>query len=280
MNLKMPTPIKYFIPAAGLLGSWLYQILFHAGLDARGLPDPAHWSHMALLLLTAAVSAVILLSLRTLPQKEAPATHCPTVFGGICCVIGALACLLFSPPAARTGFSATADTVMRGICTVLLCVLAYCRFTGKKPFFLFHGILCLYLAFRLINQYRFWSADPQILEYCFYLCGYAALMLAAYQQAAFDAGFGNFKSLWLWSSAAAFLCFVTLAGPQERLFMPAFGLWVLSGLSAVNPAPFVEEPFSPIEEAVPATEEPVSPIEESVPATEEPVSPIENPEEG
>ena len=153
-----------------------------------------------------------------------------------------IACLLFSPPAINTGNLATADTVMRGICTVMLCILAFCRFTGKKPFFLLHGILCLYLAFRMINQYRFWSADPQILEYCFYLCGYVALMLAAYQQAAFDAGFGKLKALWLWTPVAVFLCFVTLAGPQELLFMPAFGLWALSGLSAVKPVPPAENP--------------------------------------
>ena len=273
MNLKMPAPIKYFIPAAGLLGSWLYQILFRAGLDARDLPDPAHWSHIALLLLTATAAAVILLSLRKVPAGETPATHCRSVFGGIGCVIAALACLLFSPPAARTGLAATADTVMRGICAALLGVLAFCRFTGRKPFFLFHSILCLYLAFRMINQYRFWSADPQILEYCFYLCGYAALMLAAYQQAAFDASFGNFKALWLWSSAAVFLCFITLAGPQERLFMPAFGLWALSGLSAVKPVPPVKEPVAPVEESV---EEAVPPVEESA---EETVPPAEYPEE-
>ena len=240
MNLKMPASIKYFIPAAGLLGCGLYHTLFTAGLDPMGLPNPAHWSHMALLVLTAAAAAVILLSLRKVPAGETQVTHCPTVFGGIGCVIAAIACLLFSPPAARTGNLVTADTVMRGICTVMLCILAFCRFTGKKPFFLLHGILCLYLAFRMINQYRFWSADPQILEYCFYLCGYAALMLTAYQQAAFDAGFGNLKALWLWTPIAVFLCFVTLAGPQERLFMPAFGLWALSGLSAVKPAPASE----------------------------------------
>ena len=262
MNLKMPKPIRYFIPAAGILGSWLYQILFHAGLDARGLPKPTHWSHIGLLLLTAAVAAALLLSLRALPKKETQATHRPTVFGGIGCVIAAVACLLFSPPAARTGLTATADTVARGICTVMLGVLAFCRFTGRKPFFLLHGILCLYLAFRMINQYRFWSADPQILEYCFYLCGYVALMLTAYQQAAFDAGFGNFKSLWLWSSAAAFLCFVTLAGPQERLFMPAFGLWALSGLSAVKPIPPAAVSATPAEETAASAEESVSSAEE------------------
>ena len=242
MNLKTPKLIKFFAAAAGLLGCGLYRVLFTAGLDAKGLPVTSHWSCLGLLLLTIITAAAILLGLRTLPSGETQTTHCPTVFGGIGCVIAAIACLMFGPPAARTGNLATIDMVMRGICTVLLGVLAFCRFTGKKPFFLFHGILCLYLAFRMINQYRLWSADPQILQYCFYLCSYVALMLTAYQQAAFDAGFGKLKTLWLWAPAAAFLCFVTLAGPQELLFMPAFGFWALSGLSAVQPISSAEEP--------------------------------------
>ena len=234
MNLKTPKLIKFFAAAAGLLGCGLYRTLFTAGLDAKGLPIATHWSYLGLFLLTALTAAVILINLRALPSGETQVTHCPTVFGGIGCVVAAIACLLFAPPTARTGLLATVDTVMRGICAVMLGVLAFCRFTGKKPFFLFHGILCLYLAFRMINQYRLWSADPQILQYCFYLCGYVALMLTAYQMAAFDAGFGKFKALWLWAPAAVFLCFVTLAGPQELLFMPAFGLWALSGLSSVK----------------------------------------------
>ena len=248
MNLKTPKLIKFFAPAAGLLGCGLYRTLFTAGLDSKGLPIATHWSYLGLFLLTALTAAVILINLRALPSGETQVTHCPTVFGGIGCVVAAIACLLFAPPAARTGLLATVDTVMRGICAVMLGVLAFCRFTGKKPFFLFHGILCLYLAFRMINQYRLWSADPQILQYCFYLCGYVALMLTAYQMAAFDAGFGKFKALWLWAPAAVFLCFVTLAGPQELLFMPAFGLWALSGLSSVKLIDPANEPVSPGEE--------------------------------
>ena len=233
MNLKSPHLSLYFAPIAGLLGSGLYTTLFTAGLDGRGLPDPAHWSHWGLWLLTGLVLLAVFVTHRRIPSGEVACVR--SKFSGIGCLIGAAACLAFAPPAVRIGSLATVDTVLRGMTGTMLCVLAFCRFTGRKAPFLLHSVVCVYLAFRMINQYRIWSADPQIIEYCFYLCGYVALMLTAYQLAALDAGIGSLKKLWLWAPIAVFGCFVTLAGPQELLFMPAFGIWALSSLSAWKP---------------------------------------------
>lgn len=239
MNLKTSHISRIFAPLAGLLGSALYTVLFSAGLDARGLPDPAHWSRWGLLLLTALTVLLFLIGSRSISAGEI--TYTPSKFGGIGCLVAAAACFLFGPPAVRTGNLATADTVLRGITGTMLGILAFCRFTGRKPHFLLHSMVCVYLAFRLINQYRIWSADPQLLEYGFYLCGYVALMLTAYQLAALDAGIGGLKQLWFWAPVSVFLCFITLAGPQELLFMPAFGIWALSSLSALKPAPAESE---------------------------------------
>lgn len=235
MNLKSPHLSQYFAPLAGLLGCGLYTVLFSTGLDERNLPDPAHWSHWGLLLLTAVTVLLIFFGSRNIPAGKI--IYAPSRFSGIGCLLAAAACFLFSPPAARTGSLATADTVLRGISGVMLGIAAFCRFTGRKPHFLQHSVICVYLAFRLINQYRIWSADPQLMEYGFYLCGYVALLLTAYQLAALDAGIGSLKKLWFWAPVSAFLCLTALAGPQERLFMPAFGIWALSGLSGLKPAP-------------------------------------------
>ena len=239
MNLKSPHLSPFFAPMAGLLGCGLYHILFTAGLDAKGLPDPAHWSHWALLLLTALTVLLILICRRNITAGEA--AYIPSGFSGTGCLVAAAACFLFGPPAAGTGSLATADTVLRGITGAMLGIAAFCRFTGRKPHFLLHSAVCIYLAFRLINQYRTWSADPQLMEYSFYLCGYVALMLTAYQLAALDAGIGSLKKLWFWAPVSTFLCFITLAGPQELLFMPMFGFWALSSLCALKPAPAESE---------------------------------------
>ena len=250
MELKNPNLLKRVSFAAGLAGCGLYTVLFTAGLDHKGLPVSAHWANWALWLLTALVGLLLIWSSGKLPTSETHA-HAPSRAAAAGCVAAALACFAFSTPAARYGMLGTADMVLRGISGGIFCILAFCRYTGRKPHFTFHSIICLYLAFRMISQYRIWSADPQVVQYCFYLSAYLALILAGYHFAAFDADAGSYRKLWRWGCAAGYLCFVTLAGPQERLFMPLMGIWVLTNL----PRPAADEP---------ATDEPA----EDVPAAE------------
>ena len=231
MNLKEYRLLKLPVLAAGLLGGACYTVLFTAGLDHKGLPVTSHWSHTALWALTGLAALVVFLIARSLPDSEPSAEACPpSMIRGIGCLAAAAGCFAFGAPSAQYGMLGTADMVLRGIAGAALGAVAFCRFTGRKSPAFLHSVLCLYLALRMINQYRLWSADPQIVEYCFYLGSYVALVLTCYQWAAMDAGLGSYKKLWGCGLAAAFLCSISLAGPQEQLFMLCCLLWVATNL--------------------------------------------------
>jgi len=232
MNLKNPHLLKLPALAAGLTGCALYTILFTAGLDAKGLPLASHWSHTGLWILTGLAALIIALVCRGISGSEIHAdAFPPSLLSAAGCLAAAAGFFLFGAPSAQAGMLATADMVLRGVSGAAMGAVAFCRFTGRKPLPLFHGVICLYLALRMINQYRFWSADPQIVEYCFYLGSYVALILTCYQLAAFDAGIGSHKKLWACGLAAVCLCGISLAGPQEQLFLLCFLIWVLTNLS-------------------------------------------------
>lgn len=232
MNLKKYRLLKLPVLAAGLLGCIFHTILFTVGLDAKGLPVTSHWSHTALWALTGLAALTIFLISSKLSGSEEYADAYPTsIFSGIGCLTAAAGFFAFGAPAAQYGIPGTADMVMRGIAGAALGAVAFCRFTGRKPAALLHSVLCLYLALRMINQYRMWSADPQIVEYCFYLGSYVALVLTCYQWAAFDVDMGSHKKLWGCGLAAVFLISVSLAGPQEQPFLLCCLVWVLTNLS-------------------------------------------------
>lgn len=236
MNLNQYRLLKLPVPALGFLGCIFYTVLFTAGLDAKGLPVFSHWAHTALWALTGVAALTIFLITRQLSGSEAYADAYPaSLTRSLGCLAAAAGFIVFGTPSAQYGTLATANTVMRYIAGVSLGAVAFCRYTGRKPPALLHSILCLYLALRMINQYRQWSADPQIVEYCFYLGSYVALVLTCYQWAAFDAGMGSHKKLWACGLAAVFMMCVSLAGPQEQPFLLCCLIWVLTNLSFPTP---------------------------------------------
>jgi hypothetical protein len=85
----------------------------------------------------------------------------------------------------------------------------------------------VYFALRVICLYRFWSSDPQLQDYVFYLGAYVALMLCAYHHAAFDADMEKHGSLWFWSMAAVYLCCLALPNSQDG-YLPFLGIWVIT----------------------------------------------------
>jgi len=114
-----------------------------------------------------------------------------------------------------------------------LLVAGICRLTRKKPYFPIHALLCLVFILRMITQYRHWSADPQLQDYGFYLCAHAAVMLAAYQHAAFDTGMGNVRALWISSLGAVYLCCAALPQCEEALLMGCCAIWAFTNLTVL-----------------------------------------------
>lgn len=232
MKLKTEN-LKFLILGAGGLGLALRVALYSTGIDEKGLLISGHPAQIALWILTflAGIALVFLTLSIQGPDRYGDAfpASLPAALG---CFAAAAAFLItalseFSPRAT----SLDAIVLVLGIASaVSLVYLGYCRLRRVRPLFLFHAIVCLCLALRMVCQYRLWSSDPQLQDYGFYLTAYVALMLTAYHLAAFDAGMGSFRTLWFLGLASVYLCCLSLAGPRENLLLLACGFWVFTNL--------------------------------------------------
>lgn len=135
--------------------------------------------------------------------------------------------------------SIDAIDVISGIFGILsaaaLVLCAMCRRNGRRPNFLLHCVVALYLMLRLICQYRHWSADPQVLDYCFSILATVSLMLAAYHRAAFDMGAGDRRNYAFCCLVCGFFCCLSLTGWEDILYYLGIGAWMFTDLCNLTP---------------------------------------------
>ena len=225
-----PELLKILTLSAGVLGLLLRVVLYAAGTDEKGLLVTGHWASVSLWILTALLAAGLFLLTRSIqgPEDYADA-HPVSFFGGAGAVAAAVTILIVT--IGDFGTEALLATLLGFAAAASLAAIAFFRLTGRKPLFLFHVVLCGFFAMRMVSQYRFWNSDPQLMDYVFYLSAYVLLMLASYQQAAFDADLGNHRNLWYFSLLSVYLCIVSLKGSADTWLILACGLWAFSNLT-------------------------------------------------
>jgi hypothetical protein len=117
----------------------------------------------------------------------------------------------------------------------ILIILGLCRVYGKKPHFLLHGILCLFLAARLFHHCRLWSNEPQVGAVVLPFLASLVMMLACYQRTCFDVGMGNRRHCLLWTLLGAYLCILAVLSFEEVLLYSTAALWLLTDLCSLRP---------------------------------------------
>ena len=241
-NLLTPHKLRLLVPGCGLLGFVLRLVMVSAGTDGKGLITPGHPAWIALLVLTAAVALVLLAALGNIRGTAGHAGSFPisgfAAAGGVPAALGAVAAALrhFSAGPVITGGSLLLTQAafflygaLMALAAVSFLAAGWCRLTERKPFFLFHVVVCAWFALEMLNLYRTWSFDPQLQDYCFELFACIALALTAYELAAFGLDKGSHRKLWFWGLASVYLCCLCLT---SGLFFPVCGVWALSALSA------------------------------------------------
>lgn len=240
-----PRLLKYLVLGAGGLGLVLRILLYTTGTDEKGLLIPGHWAGVCIWLLTAAVAAAIFFFTRALEGPKEYRDCCPV---SIPAGLGAFAAALGILAASISEMGSAAVPVQRvtfifGFLTAAaLVVTGLCRLTGAKAHFLLHASVSVYFALRMVSQYQRWSADPQLMDYCFYLTACVALMLTGYHQAAFAAELGKHRSLWRLSLTAVYLCCLSMVGSRDTLLMLTCGIWAFTNLTSLNPRPRRQRP--------------------------------------
>lgn len=251
--MKLPVKPQLLKPltlAGGGLGCLLRFTLYTTGMDEKGLLISGHWAGTALWILTVLLAVALFVLTRPM---EGPGdyrdAHPASFLGGVSAIVLAAAIGIATKNelsagsvlhifSGLLGFGAAASLVYIGIC----------RMTGGKPPFLCHGLVSGCFAVRMVSQYQLWSSDPQIQDYVFYLSAYAALMLTAYQQAAFDADMGSHRDLWGLSLGAVYLCCAALPEAADIWLLVAGAFWAFSNLTSLSPRPRRQRPALKLED--------------------------------
>lgn len=229
-----PKQMKLLLAGAGALGYLLRTTLYASGIDEKGLLISGHWAEIGVWILTATVAFALLLWRRSF---AAPANYEDTS-SWLRAVGAALAAVAFAvSPSAQfpNPVFATIEPVLRIAAAGALALVATCHFLKKRPTFLLHCVVCLYLALRLICQYQLWSVEPQIQHYAFHLGAYVSLLITVYQLASFDADWGSLRNLWTAGLSTVYLSTVSLAHNEESFFLICCTLCVFSNLVSSTP---------------------------------------------
>ena len=236
-SILRPYGLKLLIPAAGALAAMLRILLYLDATDRKGLLLRGHWAEAAVWAVTAAVLLLLLPGCRKLAGRKTydRSYPRPAVAG-----LGALVCGAAFGLAGYTGISAIRSTPellstgMSFLAAAALAVVGICRFARKKPPFLCHAAVSAAFALRMVCQYRVWNAEPQLMDYAFYMVAHVALMLMSYHLSALDAGMGKAGKTWFFGLCAVYLSLVSIYRSGHPLFMAACALWALTNLPAVK----------------------------------------------
>lgn len=246
-----PAILKYLVLAAGGLGLVLRALLYALTTDEQGLLARNHPLAILLSALTIVVLAGVFLLSRSItgPERYSDCFQ-PSLPGGIGCMLAAVG-ILITTISEMGSASDSVDLVVRVMAFAAigaLIVAGLSRLMGSRASFLFYVALCLYFCVRMVSQYRHWSSNPQLQDYCFHLLACVGLMLTAYHHAAFGADMSSHRNLWFYALATVYLCCVSLAGPEHQLFYLGTGIWAFTSLSNLTPKKRRQRPNLNLEE--------------------------------
>lgn len=108
---------------------------------------------------------------------------------------------------------------------------AVCRLTGRENPVPAGAAVCLFLMVHIMGRYRFWSSDPQLLDYCFEMLADMTLALFCYHHGAARSGMAKGKQLAAFGLLAAYCCIVCLKGTGYPFLHLGCGIWALTDLA-------------------------------------------------
>ena len=224
-------PLRYTVLGTGLLAMALRALLYATAIDRKGLLMAGHWTTWSILILSALTLGAIWLMTREI-QGPADYSDCFPASclqgAGSLLMAGAILQRAFSL-CTLTGDRLDLISALAGFAAALgLLIVGVCRMIPKKPGFLCHSAVSIFFALQLVSQYRRWSADPQLMDYGFYLAAFICLMLTAYFLAGFEADMPNHRGLVITSMAAAFFCCLALPESGEAALLIPCAFWAFT----------------------------------------------------
>lgn len=256
--------------AAGLTSLGLHRYMMVNCFDAKGLLIAGNLPGRLLFLVGAAFLLTLLAALRTVGGNGEYADNFPRdIVSGLLMIAAGAALALAAPnldrnapPAAAPvtfwagvwqDISAGCMTALPWLAAASMAALGLCRMLGRRGWFGFGGLICLFYMLMLVGNYQLWSADPQLQDYAYQLLAGVLLMLCSFHRTCCDAGIIQRKRLLFTGLAAAFCAITSLSLEFQRGFYLASALWAMGSLCSVVQLP--ADPEEPPEEEA-AREEP------------------------
>ncbi len=221
--------------AGGILGLGL-RLWLLSGRDGSFLAENPTAEH-ALTLVAIAVPALLLVLTRRMRNgSKYQFNFPPSLVSALGICLGALSIGLYSLlslSGSGDGFALLGNVLGLGSAGILV-YSAWCRWKGIVPNLLLYLILDVYLMVRLIGQFRYWSSDPQLLDYCFQLLATVCLMMTCYHRAAFAIGRGRRRSYALYALNTLFFCCLSLVDWGNVLYYLGIALWMATDLCSLS----------------------------------------------
>ena len=244
---RLRNQILLFVPtaAAALTALGLHRYMMETCIDDMGLLIGGYLPGKLLWVLTIGFVGYLLILLSTLGGRGGYGDNFPRniLCGLLMAVAGGVLLLSARDLSVVPGVSVPVQTqALAGFMVVLtdssmvvlpwlsgaaMVVLGLMRMTGRKPLFLFSGILCLFYMLTLIRSYRLWSADPQLHAYCFQLLAMVLLLLCSFHRTCWDAGVIQRRKLLFTAMTAAVCAAAALSSGFQPGFFLASALWAL-----------------------------------------------------
>lgn len=222
--------------ALGGLGLLTQQWLQQTGIDEKGLYISGHPAAAISFLFVPVALGILLFCCWPLAKKAGQHNGFPPsrLYG----LLGILAFCVLCVHSIRelgaesTGFARICawSKLLCGLCVGLITALSL---AGKKPSYLFHAALTLFLIMIMVANYRAWSCETQLLVYFFPLMATAFMLLAGYQRTALAAGSGNHRVFCFMNMGGLFFCLMAL--PTGGLFFGGMAFWLLANLWSGKP---------------------------------------------
>lgn len=235
--VKTLTTPPWFALGLGVPAFGLMAVLMRTGVDERELFIPGHFAGIGLWILTAAMVALTAVSA---PRYNGKAKYFRMFPGSVPAAAGILGAALGVLGEAWALWSAggemlePAAAVLGLMAGVALIWLAWCRRWGIRGSFLLWGLVTGFLMLRLLLCYRDWSAQPELLRYCFPMFASVCVTLAFYYRTAFSLEMSNRRLYLALTQMGAFFCLVTL-GSGFSLFYLGMLAWCLLDLTTLRP---------------------------------------------
>ena len=243
---------------AGLASLGLHRYMMENCFDAKGLLIAGNMPGRLLLAVGALFFVTLVLTLRTIGGNGTYAENFPRdPISGLLMIAAGVAMVLAVPGLDRSApvgsasitaltgvwdaFSGACLTALPWLAAVAMVVMGLCRMLGKRSWVGLGGIICLFYMLMLVNNYRLWSADPQLQDYAYQLLAGSLLMLCAFHRTCCDAGVIQRGKLLFTGLAAAFCAMAAMSMDFQRGFYLASALWALGSLCTVEKLPMDPE---------------------------------------